>query len=200
MIKSSISRKKPANLDISRSIPKPSARGAAVVGPDSAGNPDCTGVTYIPEADRLRDEIARLQLSTPSSSSSYASGPESPPGLSPSANIGAAGSGSGSASRDPGPPPPRPPRRQQASHSGADASSTLSHSASVSTLESTPSRKHTKDKHAGNGSKRKKDKNGEDLVKDEDLQILADLGSGNGGTVTKVWNKKRKCVMARKVG
>ncbi|TXT11259.1 hypothetical protein VHUM_02010 [Vanrija humicola] len=193
MIKSSISRKKPANLDISRSIPKPSARGAAVVGPDSAGNPDCTGVTYIPEADRLRDEIARLQLSTPSSSSSYASGPESPPGLSPSA-------GTGSAAVAAGPPPPRPPRRQQASsqHSGADASSTLSHSASVSTLESTPSRKH-KDKHAGNGSKRKKDKNGEDLVKDEDLQILADLGSGNGGTVTKVWNKKRKCIMARKL-
>lgn len=26
-----------------------------------------------------------------------------------------------------------------------------------------------------------------------------DLGSGNGGTVTKVWNKRRKRVMARKV-
>jgi len=36
-------------------------------------------------------------------------------------------------------------------------------------------------------------------VKDGDLDVLADLGAGNGGTVTKVWNKKRKCVMARKV-
>jgi mitogen-activated protein kinase kinase len=48
-------------------------------------------------------------------------------------------------------------------------------------------------------SKKHKDKNGEELVKDEDLEVLMDLGAGNGGTVTKVWNKKRKCVMARKV-
>lgn len=48
-------------------------------------------------------------------------------------------------------------------------------------------------------SKKHKDKNGEDLVKDEDLEVLQDLGAGNGGTVTKVWNKKRNCVMARKV-
>ena len=30
--------------------------------------------------------------------------------------------------------------------------------------------------------------------------MITDLGAGNGGTVTKVWNKKRNCVMARKVG
>lgn len=57
-------------------------------------------------------------------------------------------------------------------------------------------------KERGDKEKRKKkhkDKDGEDLVKDEDLEILHDLGAGNGGTVTKVWNKKRKCVMARKV-
>jgi len=55
----------------------------------------------------------------------------------------------------------------------------------------------------GNGEvKRKKvtkDKDGLDLVKDEDLEILKDLGSGNGGTVTKVFNKKRNCIMARKL-
>lgn len=45
----------------------------------------------------------------------------------------------------------------------------------------------------------KVDKEGLELVKDEDLQILGDIGAGNGGTVTKVFNKKRKCVMARKV-
>ena len=48
-------------------------------------------------------------------------------------------------------------------------------------------------------SKKKLDKEGLDLVKDEDLQILGDIGAGNGGTVTKVYNKKRKCIMARKV-
>ena len=46
----------------------------------------------------------------------------------------------------------------------------------------------------------KVDKEGLELVKDEDLQILGDIGAGNGGTVTKVFNKKRKCIMARKVG
>jgi mitogen-activated protein kinase kinase len=44
------------------------------------------------------------------------------------------------------------------------------------------------------------DKDGHELVKDEDLEILNDIGAGNGGTVTKVYNKKRKCIMARKVG
>jgi len=44
-----------------------------------------------------------------------------------------------------------------------------------------------------------KDKDGWDLVKDEDLEMLAELGAGNGGTVTKVWNKKRNSVMAKKV-
>jgi mitogen-activated protein kinase kinase len=43
------------------------------------------------------------------------------------------------------------------------------------------------------------DKDGHELVKDEDLEILNDIGAGNGGTVTKVYNKKRKCIMARKV-
>ncbi|ORY23207.1 kinase-like domain-containing protein [Naematelia encephala] len=46
--------------------------------------------------------------------------------------------------------------------------------------------------------KKHRDKDAEDLVKDEDLNVLGDLGAGNGGTVTKVWNKKRNCIMARK--
>ncbi|EIW72783.1 hypothetical protein TREMEDRAFT_26879 [Tremella mesenterica DSM 1558] len=49
------------------------------------------------------------------------------------------------------------------------------------------------------GKARRKDKDGEELVKNEDLEVLADLGAGNGGTVTKVWNKKRNCIMARKL-
>ena len=53
---------------------------------------------------------------------------------------------------------------------------------------------------AKGGKRSRKDKDVEDLVKDEDLDIIADLGAGNGGTVTKVWNKKRGCTMARKVG
>jgi mitogen-activated protein kinase kinase len=51
----------------------------------------------------------------------------------------------------------------------------------------------------GGKKKSKTDKDGLELVRDEDLEILEDLGAGNGGTVTKVWNKKRNCVMARKV-
>jgi mitogen-activated protein kinase kinase len=47
--------------------------------------------------------------------------------------------------------------------------------------------------------KKRVDKDGLELVKDEDLEILNDIGAGNGGTVTKVYNKKRKCIMARKV-
>jgi mitogen-activated protein kinase kinase len=54
-------------------------------------------------------------------------------------------------------------------------------------------------KKDGTKKKGKMDKDGLDLVKDEDLEILADLGAGNGGSVTKVWNKKRGCIMARKV-
>ena len=57
-----------------------------------------------------------------------------------------------------------------------------------------------KKEKTGGKSKKHRDKNGEELVKDEDLDILCDIGAGNGGTVTKVWNKKRKCIMARKVG
>lgn len=58
-----------------------------------------------------------------------------------------------------------------------------------------------KSRGESSGKKKKKtDKNGEDLVKDEDLEVLGDLGAGNGGTVTRVWNKKRNTVMARKVG
>jgi mitogen-activated protein kinase kinase len=51
----------------------------------------------------------------------------------------------------------------------------------------------------GGKKKSKTDKDGLELVKNEDLDILEDLGAGNGGTVTKVWNRKRNCVMARKV-
>jgi mitogen-activated protein kinase kinase len=58
-------------------------------------------------------------------------------------------------------------------------------------------------KSTGNGEVKKKkatrDKDGLELVKDEDLEVLGDLGAGNGGTVTKVWNKKRNTIMARKV-
>lgn len=47
--------------------------------------------------------------------------------------------------------------------------------------------------------KKGRDKDGFELVKDEELEVICDLGAGNGGTVTKCWNKKRLCVMARKV-
>lgn len=110
------------------------------------------------EADKLRDDIANLQLSSRSTGSSH--------------SLEALDS----------------PRAFQ----------------SDSSVASGPAKKEKNrdGKEQGDKEKRKKrhkDKDGEDLVKDEDLEILHDLGAGNGGTVTKVWNKKRKCIMARKV-
>lgn len=100
------------------------------------------------EHERLREDIAKLQLSSRSSSS--ISVVESP--TSPSYPLHASDSSSSSV-----------PKRTKGKKSKTDSSG------------------------------------GHDLVKDEDLEVLRDLGAGNGGTVTKVWNKKRKCVMARKV-
>lgn len=37
-------------------------------------------------------------------------------------------------------------------------------------------------------------------LRHEDFEILGELGSGNGGTVSKVLHKTHKMVMARKVG
>lgn len=186
-VKSSISRKKPLGLDISKSIPKPTRSASSLFGGPAVENSGDSN--WIPEADRLRDEIARLQLSSKSSSSSYASGPDSPPPESPAPPSSA------------GAPPPRPPRRvhsgqttpttstkQSAAQDGGSKSSHNSHSSHATSS----SRKHSKT----NGKRKKND---DDLVKDEDLEVLADLGAGNGGTVTKVWNKKRKCIMAKKV-
>lgn len=179
----SISRKKPLGLDISKSIPKPSRSVSTIVtGPDSAAK-DGASVSWIPEADRLRDEIARLQLSSRSSSSSYNSGPESPPSLSPLAP---------SAQPALTATPPRPPRRQ---HTAPELPTASTPSSSLHASSSTSSRK----KHHSNGKRSKRDKEDDGMVKEEDLTVLADLGSGNGGTVTKVWNKKRNCVMAKKV-
>lgn len=136
--KSSISRKKPMGLDISKSIPKPSRA--------APGLPGENGRLGMTEHERLREDIAKLQLSSSSSSASVMDSPTSPS---------------------------YPPQ------------------ASDSSSSSVP--KRTK------GKKSKTDSSGQELVKDEDLDVLRDLGAGNGGTVTKVWNKKRNCVMARKV-
>lgn len=149
--KSSISRKKPPGLDISKSILRPT-RTAPVL--PSTGSPPSN---FMSEADKLRDDIANLQLSSRSTGSNH--------------SLEAFDS----------------PRAFQ----------------SDSSVASGPAKKESRDgKERGDKNKRKKkhkDKDGEDLVRDEDLEILHDLGAGNGGTVTKVWNKKRKCVMARKV-
>ncbi|WVR05932.1 hypothetical protein IAU60_002958 [Kwoniella sp. DSM 27419] len=149
LAKSSISRKKPLGLDISKSILKP-ARAAP--GPPSNGlSPGSE--PFVSEADRLREEIGRLQLSSRSGSSENSLHPDSP--------------------------------------IAAQSDS------STNTAESSVTSGKKKDKEKKRS--KHKDKDGEDLVKDEDLDILEDLGSGNGGTVTKVWNKKRGCVMARKL-
>lgn len=150
--KSSISRKKPPGLDISKSILRPT-RTAPVL-PSNGSSPG----NFVSEADKLRDDIANLQLSSRSTGSSH--------------SVEALDS----------------PRAFQ----------------SDSSVASGPAKKEKNrdGKERGDKEKRKKrhkDKDGEDLVKDEDLEILHDLGAGNGGTVTKVWNKKRKCIMARKV-
>lgn len=170
----SISRKKPLGLDISKAIPRPSRSLSTIVtGPDSAAK-DGASVSWIPEADRLRDEIARLQLSSRSSGSSYNSGPESPTSLSPLAPAEPTVAT---------PTPSQPPRHR---HTGPELPTS-----------SSSRKKH----HHSNGERKRSKRREEDdnLVKEEDLTVLADLGAGNGGTVTKVWNKKRNCVMAKKL-
>jgi mitogen-activated protein kinase kinase len=134
-------------LDISKSIPKPSRSAPGV--PGENGSTPTRGIGMgMTEHEKLREDIAKLQLSSRSSSTS------------------------GSVKHS----PTSPSFPNQASDS---SSSNISKKGKV--------------------RKVKVDKDGLDLVKDEDLQILGDIGAGNGGTVTKVYNKKRKCVMARKV-
>lgn len=153
---SSVSRKKPMGLNIAKSIrPAPSP---PLDGSSSAGSaPFRRGWTS--EADKLRQDIERLQLSSGSSSS-----------------------------RDEGDSPPQTPT------TNPTTPTTLGQS------DSSLGSGRKKEKVAGSKSKKHRDKNGDELVKDEDLDVLCDIGAGNGGTVTKVWNKKRNCIMARKVG
>ena len=149
---SRMSRKKPQGLSIEKSM-----RPAALVDATSPSNRPREGLKglsgWTSEADRLRQDIERLHLSSKTST-----GSESPP-LSPvtPTTLGASDSSSASGGL------------------------------------------RKKEKVSSGEKKKKKDKNGEDLVKDEDLEVLGDLGAGNGGTVTRVWNKKRNTVMARKV-
>lgn len=138
----SLQRKRPVGLSIDKAIESSRAPPGVPLNGD--------GRASLSEAEQLRQDIAKLQLSSRSSDSeSPATSPTQP--LTPN---------------------------------------TLNQSDSSS---SGKKKKDGKKKH-------KVDKDGLDLVKDEDLEILTDLGAGNGGTVTKVWNKKRKCIMARKVG
>ena len=146
---SSVSRKKPAGLSITKSV-----RAAPPLPLSDQGTPGASGTKdglagWTSEADRLRQDIERLQLEA---GRDY----DDDPGTGGDSN-----------------PPLTPGHAQSDSSVGSS------------------SRKKT-------GKKKKADK--EDTVKDEDLDIISDLGAGNGGTVTKVWNKKRNCVMARKVG
>ena len=59
------------------------------------------------------------------------------------------------------------------------------------------------------GGRRNDDKRGDTLeigvefrldLRSEDLQVIKELGAGNGGTVSKVMHTATKVVMARKVG
>ncbi|WWD17837.1 hypothetical protein CI109_102281 [Kwoniella shandongensis] len=164
--KSSIGRKKPPGLDISKSILKPTRAAPGLPGSTNSSKSPEEDV-YISEADRLREDIAKLQLSSRSTSSTAS--PDSPVAAHHSDSSTASASASASAT-------------SQSGTSGKEKSSSKKKKSS----------KH-KDKDGGGGP------GGEDLVKDEDLDMLQDLGAGNGGTVTKVWNKKRGCVMARKL-
>ncbi|WVQ82774.1 hypothetical protein IAT38_004906 [Cryptococcus sp. DSM 104549] len=150
--KSSISRKKPAGLDISKAFLKPTRAAPGLPTNGSAGTP----TSFQSEAEKLRDDIANLQLSSRSTSSNNSLAvPDSPVAATQS------------------------------------DSSTASASATAGSAGKKDKDKKKRSKH--------KDKDGEDLVKDEDLEELQELGAGNGGTVTKVWNKKRGCIMARKL-
>ncbi|KAK8865971.1 hypothetical protein IAR55_001120 [Kwoniella newhampshirensis] len=157
--KSSIGRKKPPGLDISKSILKPTRAAPGLPGSsNNAGGND----NFVSEAARLREDIAKLQLSSRSTSSNSIDSP-----------IAAIHSDSSSTSAS--------------ASMTSDATSGAGGSGSG------------KEKKKKKSSKHKEKEGGEDLVKDEDLDMLQDLGAGNGGTVTKVWNKKRGCVMARKL-
>jgi mitogen-activated protein kinase kinase len=170
--KSSISRKKPAGLDISASI-KPTRPAPGLPGSNPLGGPS-DPLDDLSEAEKLRQDIERLQLSSASSSShsvmdSPPTSPATGPGTPVPGAVGVEGSGSASGSL---------------SLSGPSGSTSLKKKSASS---------------VGGKKKSKTDKDGLELVKNEDLDILEDLGAGNGGTVTKVWNRKRNCVMARKV-
>lgn len=142
----SLQRKRPIGLSIDKAIESSrAAPGAPLDGYGRAG---------LSEAEQLRQDIARLQLSSRSSDS-------------------------GNSGESPATSPTQP--------------------LTPNTLNQSDSSSSTKKKNKDGKKKHKVDKDGLDLVKDEDLEILTDLGAGNGGTVTKVWNKKRKCIMARKV-
>ncbi|WRT64198.1 uncharacterized protein IL334_001127 [Kwoniella shivajii] len=175
--KSSISRKKPLGLDISKSILKPTraapglpSNGNGITPKD--GNGIIGGGGFVSEADMLREEIANLQLSSKSTNSSS--------GHSLSLSL-----------------PDSPINANHSDSSSTTNTTTNKEGGSTSTSTSTSSSKKKGDKEKKRS--KHKDKDGEDLVKDEDLEIIHDLGAGNGGTVTKVWNKKRNCVMARKL-
>lgn len=157
----SLQRKRPVGLSIAPSIEASRAPPAL---PLSGSTKD--GPSGLSEAEKLRQDIARLQLSSSQSGGDRSpdSGPNSPSTSSPTGQ-------------------PLTP-------------TTLSHSDSSSSAKVVDKARKKKD---GTKKKGKTDKDGLDLVKDEDLEILADLGAGNGGSVTKVWNKKRGCIMARKV-
>lgn len=143
----SLQRKRPIGLSIDKAIESSRAPpGVPLNGDGRAG---------LSEAEQLRQDIAKLQLSSRSSDSDSQS-----PATSPTQPL-----------------TPNTLNQSDSSSSGI--------------------KKKSKDKDGK--KKHKVDKDGQDLVKDEDLEILTDLGAGNGGTVTKVWNKKRKCIMARKV-
>ncbi|WWC66316.1 uncharacterized protein I206_100217 [Kwoniella pini CBS 10737] len=164
---SRISKKKPIGLDISKSILKPTRAAPGL--PDSNGNSNENGFSLKDErseADRLREEIANLQLSSSSSNSSKSFSNNNNNNNNNNLSL------------------PDSPINSNSQHS--DSSTTNSISINKKKINKKTSSKH-------------KDKDGEDLVKDEDLEILDELGAGNGGTVTKVWNKKRNCVMARKL-
>jgi mitogen-activated protein kinase kinase len=118
------------------------------------------GSLWASENELLRQDIARLQLSSHSDSP-----PSSPREL-----------------------PSTPMTHDEMTHGHPS-----SPPAGLASTKKSGERKTKKSKD------KSKDKNGLELVKDEDLKFVADLGAGNGGTVTKVWNKKRKCYMARKV-
>ncbi|WWC86308.1 uncharacterized protein L201_001181 [Kwoniella dendrophila CBS 6074] len=187
--KSSISRKKPLGLDISKSILKPTRAAPGLPGSSNSANgggltPRNNGDSIISEAEKLREEIANLQLNSSKSTNSSSSA---------SASASASGNGGGLSLPD-------SPITNNSSHY-SDSSTSNSH------LTSSSSRKKDKSSDGNSStttkekkkSSKHKDKDGLELVKDEDLEILSDLGAGNGGTVTKVWNKKRNCVMARKL-